>query len=177
MLLPYIQKRRSVRKYLPKSVEPEKVEMLIEAALRAPSSRGLNPWQFIVVTRPDLMEGLSRAKIHGSSFVKNAPLLFVICADSKHSDVWIEDASVATTFVMLTAETMGLGSCWVQIRERMHDKVKTSADYTRELLKIPAQLKVEAFLALGYPDETPPPHTRETLQHDKVFHEMYGARK
>ncbi len=71
MFLSLVQKRRSIRKYLDKPVEKEKIELLIEAALRSPSSRGFNPWEFIVVTDRDLLEKLSKAKTHGASFLKN----------------------------------------------------------------------------------------------------------
>ena len=81
MFMSLIQKRRSIRRFLAKPIEDEKIEMLIEAALRAPSSRGLNPWEFIVVTERDLLEKLSSAKTHGSEFLKNAPLGIVVCAD------------------------------------------------------------------------------------------------
>ena len=62
MFLPLIQKRRSIRKFKPQPVEPDKVEMLVEAALRAPSSMGSNPWEFVVVTDPAVLQRLSKAK-------------------------------------------------------------------------------------------------------------------
>ncbi|VAX32202.1 Nitroreductase, partial [hydrothermal vent metagenome] len=96
MFMPLIRKRRSIRKFLKKEVEAEKIDQLVEAALRAPSSRGLNPWEFIVVTKKDLLEKLSKAKKHGSSFLNNAPLGIVVCADPAKCDVWIEDASIAS---------------------------------------------------------------------------------
>ncbi len=81
MFMSLIQKRRSIRKFLEKPVEEEKIDFLIEAALRAPSSRGFNPWEFVIVTERDLLAKLSGAKIHGSGFLKNAPLGIVVCAD------------------------------------------------------------------------------------------------
>ena len=74
MFLSLIEKRRSIRKYKKRPVEPEKIEALAEAALRAPSSRGFNPWEFIVVTDRAMLVKLSGAKPHGSSFLKGAPL-------------------------------------------------------------------------------------------------------
>jgi nitroreductase len=104
-----IQKRRSIRKFREKPVENEKIEILIEAALRSPSSRGHNPWEFIVVTEPGLLEKLSSAKMHGSEFLKNAPLGIVVCADEDKCDVWVEDCSIASTFIFLASESLGLG--------------------------------------------------------------------
>jgi nitroreductase len=169
-----IQKRRSIRKFSEKQVEADKVDLLVEAALRTPSSRGFNPWKFIVVTDRQLLEKLSRAKPHGSSFLKDAPLGFVICADPGISDVWIEDTAIATIFVQLAAESLGLGSCWIQIRKRMHDETKSSEAYISDILNIPKDFTVESMIAVGYPDEKKPPHRKESLQYEKVYQDTYG---
>lgn len=174
MFLSLVQKRRSIRQYLGKPVEKEKIELLIEAALRSPSSRGFNPWEFIVVTDRDLLEKLSKAKTHGASFLKNAPLGIVVCADPEKCDVWIEDASIASIFFHLAAESLGLGSCWIQIRMRMHDQTKTSQEYVQKLLNIPENLNVESMIAIGYPAESKPPHRKENLQYEKVHYNAYG---
>jgi nitroreductase len=169
-----IQKRRSIRRFLAKPIKDEKIEMLIEAALRAPSSRGLNPWKFIVVTERDLLEKLSSAKTHGSEFLKNAPLGIVVCADEDRCDVWVEDCSIASTFIFLASESIGLRSCWIQIRERIHNETTTSEAYVAEVLDIPSRLKVESIIAVGYPDEKKPPHKKEELQYEKVYLNQYG---
>ena len=91
MLVSLLQERRSFRKFAGKKVEPEKIEQLIEAALRSPSGRGINPWEFVVVTDEGVLEKLSMAKEHGSAFLKNAPLAIVVCADPDKQDIWIED--------------------------------------------------------------------------------------
>ncbi len=174
MFLSLVQKRRSIRQYLEKPVEKEKIELLIEAALRSPSSRGFNPWEFIVVTDRGLLEKLSKAKMHGASFLKNAPLGIVVCADPEKCDVWIEDASIASIFLHLAAESLGLGSCWIQIRMRMHDQTKTSKEYVQKLLNIPENLNVESMIAIGYPAESKPPHSKEHLQYKKVYYNEYG---
>ena len=174
MFMSLIQKRRSIRKFLDRPVEAEKIDLLLEAALRAPSSKGLNPWEFIVLTDRSLLERLSQAKEHGSAFLKNAPLGIVVCADPQTSDVWVEDASIASTLIHLAAESLGLGSCWIQIRERMHDAKKSSQDYIAELLNIPAQMQVESIIVVGYPDEKLPPHEKEELLFEKVYRETYG---
>ncbi|MFC1853724.1 nitroreductase family protein, partial [candidate division CSSED10-310 bacterium] len=83
MFLPLLQKRRSIRKFLTRGVEQAKIEILIEAALRAPSSRSLNPWEFIIVDDRSSLQKLARAKPHGSTFLENAPLGIVVLADSQ----------------------------------------------------------------------------------------------
>lgn len=174
MFLSLVQKRRSIRKFQDKLVEPEKVDVLIEAALRSPSSMGKRPWQFIVVRDRKLLQKLSAAKQFGSTFLKDAPLGIVVCADPGVSDVWVEDASIASILIHLAAASIGLGSCWIQIRERRHDDAKTSQAYIREALDIPETTAVEAIVAVGYPDEEPPPHEKETLLYDRVYLDSYG---
>ena len=174
MFLSLIQKRRSIRKYLENPVETEKIDQIIEAALRSPSSRGFNPWEFIVVTDKNLLEKLSNAKPHGASFLKNAPLGIVVCADPEKCDVWIEDASIASIFIHLAAESLGLGSCWIQIRKRMYDRTITSDDYIRDLLNIPKKLNVESIVAVGYPAEKKSPHRKDELEYQKVHYGVYG---
>jgi nitroreductase len=174
MFIPLIQKRRSIRRFLKKPVEPEKIELLIEAALRAPSSRGLNPWEFIVVSDRELLKKLSKAKIHGSAFLKNAALGIVVCADPAKCDVWIEDTSIASIFIHLAAESIGLGSCWIQIRERMHNDTVTSEEYVSNTLNIPGNIKVESVIAIGYTAEQKKPHPKNALQYKKVHNNLFG---
>jgi nitroreductase len=176
MFLEIIEKRRSIRKYQPKSIEPEIVAKLIEAGLRAPSSRDLHPLEFIVVDDPGLLGKLASSKPHGASFLGNASLGIVVCADSNRSDVWVEDASIAITYIQLYAESIGLGSCWIQIRERMRDQSKTAGEFIRELLDIPNPIKVEAIIAIGYPAEQLLPHPKERLQYEKISSNKYGQK-
>ena len=176
MVMSLIQKRRSIRKFKTNPVEPEKVDTLVEAALRAPSSRGLQPWEFVVVTDKDLLERLSRARPHGSAFLGNAPLGIVVYADPTTADTWVEDTSIAATYIQLAAESLGLGSCWIQIRNRMHDETLTAEDYIVEILQIPKGRKVEAIIAVGYPDEEKPPHKKEDLPFEKLHLNSFGER-
>ncbi|MHC4941595.1 MAG: nitroreductase family protein [Planctomycetota bacterium] len=175
MFMQLIQKRRSIRKYQNKKVEAEKIELLVEAALRAPSSRSFNPWQFIVIDDPALLEKLARAKPHGATFLKDAPLGIVVCGDAEKSDAWIEDCSIASIFIHLAAESLELGSCWIQIRERMHDKDVTADAYIAGLLDIPPNFRIESIIAVGYPDKIKPPHERKELQDEKVHLNRFGT--
>jgi len=174
MFLGLVQKRRSIRRFAERRVESEKINVLVEAALRSPSSRGFNPWQFILVTNQSLLEKLSSAKQHGSSFLRNAPLGIVICGDPDKSDVWVEDCSIASILIHLAAASLELGSCWIQIRKRMYDRTKTAEAYVKGILDIPANLRVESIVAVGYPDEMKPPHKKEELQYDKVYDNYHG---
>jgi nitroreductase len=174
MFLSLAQSRRSIRKYQDKPLESEKIDLLVEALLRAPTSRGKNSWEFVVVTDPDLLHKLSSAKPHGSSFLKDAALAIVVCANPQISDVWIEDASIASIFIHLAAASLELGSCWIQIRERKHNDTQTAEAYIAEILNLPSHLKVVTIVAIGYPDEHKSAHPKESLPYDKVSLNGYG---
>jgi nitroreductase len=167
-MIELLRRRRSIRKFTPEKVAPEDRETLVEAALRAPSSRGNNPWEFILVDDPELLGKLSRSKQHGSEFLKGAPLGIVVCADSTRSDVWVEDCSIAAIIIQLTAVSLGLGSCWAQIRNRQHDVGKSAETYIRELLGLPEQITVEAILGIGHPAEKKSPLSADKLQCAKI---------
>ncbi len=177
MLIELLRERRSVRRFEERPVEEAKIDLLIEAALRSPSSRGLNPWEFVVVTDKEVLGKLSLAKPHGASFVKNAPLAIVVCADPAKCDVWVEDCSIAAILLHLAATDLGLGSCWVQIRLRNHDDQQTAQDYVAGLVGLKAGMVVEAIVAVGYPAENLPGHSRASLPDEKVHFERYGKKR
>ncbi len=173
MFFKLIQKRRSKRTFQSKKIEQNKVDKLIEAALRSPSSRSFNPWRFIVVDDKDIIFKLSNSKPHGSSFLKGAPLGIVVCGDSNKSDTWIEDTSIASIFIQLAAESLNLSSCWIQIRKREHNSDLSASKYVKDLLQIPDNIDVESIIAIGYSDEIKKGHTKESLQTEKIFYNRY----
>ena len=177
MFINLLQKRRSIRQFLPQKVEREKIDTLVEAALRSPSSRSLNPWDFIVVDDTEIISSLARAKPHGAAFLKNAPLAIVVCADPDKCDVWVEDCSIATMLLHLAAEDLGLGSCWVQIRLRPHNENQTASEYVANLLQLKNGMEVEAIVAIGYPAEEKPGHPKDSLLYERVSYNYYGNKK
>lgn len=142
---------------------------------RSPSSRSFNPWQFIVVEDRDLLEKLAKAKPHGASFLAKAPLGIVVLGDTTASDVWVEDTSIASMFIHLAASSLGLGSCWIQIRKRDHDPLISADRYIKDLLGIPDNLMIESIIAVGYPDEEKSGHAKETLAYEKVRYNRYNT--
>ncbi len=173
MLRDILQSRRSIRKFKECAVEKEQQDFLLQAALLSPSSRAIRPWEIIMVESPLLLERLSRAKKHGSSFLKNAPLAAVVLGIPSESDVWIEDTAIVSSNILLAAENLGLGACWIQIRLRESEDGGSSEDFVRETLKIPDTRSVEALIALGYPDEQKTRSSLEELQWQKVFYNWY----
>lgn len=173
-MLPLLRKRRSIRRFKSRPVEQDKIDALLEAALRSPSSRNLDPWEFVVIDDPELLQRVGQAKAHGSTFVAGAPLAVVVVADPERCDVWIEDCSIAAIILQLTAESLGLGSCWAQIRLRPHDADTSAEDYLRDLLGLPMGYKVEALIGIGYPDEVKEGHPSESLHYDKLHWNRYA---
>jgi nitroreductase len=174
MFMKLLEKRRSIRKFTDQAIEPEKIKILSEAALRSPSGRGTNPWEFIVVDDREMLANLSKAKQSGAALLKGAALGIVICADQTKSDTLIEDASIAAIIIQLAAESLGLGSCWVQMRNRMHADGRPASEHIARLLNIPANYMVQCVIALGYPAETKAPHPETSLDFGKVYKGHFG---
>jgi nitroreductase len=80
-MIEVLRNRRSIRKYTEQPIESEKIEILKEAVLRSPSSKGINPWQFIFIDDNKIIQKLKECKPHGSNPLATAPLAVVICAD------------------------------------------------------------------------------------------------
>lgn len=171
-MLNLLYQRRSIRKYKSTKLDPETVQVFIKAALLSPSSRGLQPWQFVVVDDMTLLTQLASSK-KGAGFLKGAALGIVILADPTKSDVWVEDASVAATILHLTSDSLGLGSCWIQIRERQYSETETAEQYVRRILSIPENLKVASIISIGYPDESKSPHVDGDLGFDKIHTNIF----
>lgn len=160
--------RRSIRKFTEEPLTSEQVELIIKAGLMSPSSKSSNPWQFLLIEDKDMLEKLSLCKQHSSKLIAGAALAIVVLADPLTSDVWVEDASIASIMIQLQAEDLGLGSCWVQIRERLTVSGTSSDDYVRVLLDVPMQLQVLSIIAIGNKTQEKPPFDEDKLQWEKV---------
>ena len=168
-MLEILRDRRSIRRYKDRQIEEEKIEQLKEAALRAPSSRGINPWRFVFVTDKPMLEKLSSAKESGSSFLKDAALGVVVAAKQGESDVWVEDCSIASIILQLAGCSLDLGSCWIQIRNRRHSSSMSAEDYVKQTLSLPDEFLVECIISFGYPDEVKRPVAAADLEWSKIL--------
>lgn len=164
-----------MRKFTDEDLTQDEVVTLLKAALMSPSSKRSNGWQFIVVDDKELLEKLSHSKAQASQFVAEAALAVVVTADPLLSDVWIEDASIASIILQLQAEDMGLGSCWVQIRERFTASGMPSDEFVREVLDIPLQLQVLSIIAIGHKGMERKPFSEEHLQWEKIHLNKFGG--
>ncbi len=168
MIYDLLKSRRSIRKFQNREVEKEKRDTILKSALLSPSSRAIRPWEFIAVRDGELLKKLSGCREHGSQFLSSAPLAIVVIADHEASDVWVEDASIAAIIIQLSAQSLGLSSCWIQVRERFQSgKVKTE-DYIKGVLEIPKKYAVQCIVAIGYPAEEKRAYSDSELLYDKI---------
>lgn len=160
--------RHSIRRYTDAPVDGDDVKTILEAGLLAPSSKSARPWQFIVVEDKDTLARLATCKPLGAHPVRNAAFAVVVVADPERSDVFIEDASVAAAFMQLQAAALGLGSCWVQVRNRFSADGEPAEVMVQQLLGIPQPLPVIMILTFGHPDEQRKPVDPAKLLWEKV---------
>ncbi|MCF7953534.1 MAG: nitroreductase family protein [Spirochaetales bacterium] len=168
-MLDLLSSRRSIRKYLKKEVPERCIASLTKAALYSPSGRNLRPWEITIVTDPELIRKLSEAKPTGADFLADAALAFVIAGLPEKSDIWIEDTAIVSTNILLEAEALGLGACWIHIRNRSAADGSPSEKIIKDLLQIPGDRSITNMIAIGYPDEEKPGYTEKDLHWEKVF--------
>lgn len=149
-----IRKRHSVRSFTDEPVPAEVLQAILDMAQTAPSSKNSKSTAFMVVDDQDTLAALSELRDRGSAFIKEAPTAIVVMGDTSKSDIWVENAAISATFLQLAATAMDLGSCWVHVRERLHDRNDeskgTAEDYVRNLLGIKEQYKILCVIAMGY---------------------------
>jgi len=172
-MIEILRTRRSIRKYTEQPIETEKIEILKEAVLRSPSSKNINPLQFIFIDYKNILQKLKICKPHGAGPLETASLAVVMCADETLNDAWIEDCSIASILLQLTAQSLGLGSCWVHVRNRMYSEKETSEKYIQEVLNIPTRFRVLSIISVGYPVKLREGKRFDELQFDKIRHNKF----
>jgi len=154
-----IEKRRSIRAYEAKDIEPEKLARVLEAAHLAPSARNRQDWKFIIVKDPKIKEKLATIA-RNQKFIAEAPVVIVACGIdcdyimSCGQPAYTVDVSIAMSYITLQAVEEGLGTCWIGAFKE---------EEVKELLGIPKDVRIVGMLPLGYPLEVPPPKPRKPL--------------
>ena len=172
-LMDTILNRRSVRQYNGTDISEGVLHDILEAGLLAPSSRNKRSVEFVAVKDKSILKSLSKAKSAGSSMLEDASCAIVVIGDSEKSDVWVEDCSIALTYMMLRTTELGVANCWVQCRRRETENGISSETYIREHLHIPDKYGVLAVLSLGMSDETPRLHTTSEADFSKIHKDVY----
>jgi nitroreductase len=164
--------RRSIRNYLDKPVEKEKIERVLEAGRLAPSAANMQEWHFIIVRDKELREKLTEAA-GDQKFVAWAPVVIAACAlDSSHvmkcgQPSYSIDVAIALSFMNLQATELRLGCCWIGHFEEKEVK---------KILKIPETVRVVQLMTLGYFKENPPPKARKSLA-EIISYDYWGSGK
>lgn len=167
-MLDVVRARRSIRRYEDRAVEPEVLAQLKEAVLRAPTSRNLQPWHFPFVTDRTTLVALSQAKASFAQPLATAALGVVVAGDESVSDCWIEDCSIAATILQLTATSLRLGSCWIQMRGRQDADGRSAEEHVREIVGLDPGLRVECVISVGYPAEEKAPRPEDELRWERI---------
>lgn len=161
--------RHSIRRYTDNPVPADDVTKILQAALLSPSSKSKRPWRFVVVEDRDTLLKLSGCKRAGAVSLKGAAFAVAVMADPTDSDMWLEDCTVAALMMQLQAADLGVGSCWVQVRDRYTADGTPSVEIVREILNIPDNYIVECIVTFGYSAETRRPVDPDKLQWEKVY--------
>ena len=172
-LLSIFQQRHSIRKYTGAPIDDAALTQIIQAGLLSASSRSIRPWEFIVVKDKDMLRHLSECRTGAAWMLAGADAAIVVIANAEVSDVWIEDSSIAMANMHLMADSLGIGSCWIQGRLRMTPNDTTTEDYVRECLHFPEGYKLEAILSLGMPAEEKTPAELSKLPFEKIHYEKF----
>jgi nitroreductase len=159
------KQRYSVRKYKSVKVEEEKIQKILEAGRVAPTAKNLQPQRFLVITDEKELEKFNKVTRH-----HGAPLVIVICSDRETAwvrpydskDMMDIDATIATDHMMMAAQDMGLGSCWITYFD---------PEGLKKEFNIPDNLEAINILAIGYADDNPKsPDRHDTMR--KPLEEM-----
>ena len=167
-LMDVILKRRSIRKYTGEDIPEETLNQILQAGLLAPTSRNLKPWEFYVVRDKETLRKLSAAKNAGGGMLAQCSAAIAVFGDSEKADTWVEDCSIAMSFMMLMAEEKGAGCCWVQIHFRKDAAGKAAEENVREILAVPAGFRIAGILAMGIPAEEAKAHEPSDADWSKV---------
>jgi len=175
-----VKNRRSIRKYLEKPVENEKVLACLEAARMAPSADFVQPWRFLVIDEPELKKNLTDEVFSGiyssSKFAAKAPVIIVMLAkldvvanrigkQIQGIHFYFIDIGIAGEHIALQAEELGLGTCWIGW---------FSTRKTRKLLNIPRKYKIVSLMSMGYSESRPSKEKRRKLLSEIAWFNKIG---
>ncbi|MCX7590290.1 MAG: nitroreductase family protein [Kiritimatiellae bacterium] len=151
--------RRSVRKYTGKEIGENLLRDLLEAAMAAPSACCKDPWHFVVVRDKGKLKELSDGLPNGKMLAEAAAGL-VVCgslseAHDRQLSFMLQDCSAAIQNILVAAQALGLGSCWLGVHPR-----EERIAHVRRALGIPADITPLAVIALGWPAEKKEARTR-----------------
>jgi nitroreductase len=157
--LQFIFSRRSIRKYQDKEVGDQVINDLLEAAMAAPSAVKKDPWHFIVIRQRQTLDKMV-AFMPNAQMLKQATAAFVVCGDitrahDQQESYMLQDLSAAVENILLAANAMGIGTCWLGVHPRT-DRMNN----IRKLFKLPDNIIPMCGIAIGWPAEELKARTR-----------------
>jgi len=164
-----VTKRRSVRKFKGEKLSDDIIQKIVQAGLLAPTSKNKKAVEFSVVDDKDTILKLKDCRSVGTIGLETSPCAIVVFADSEKSDVWVEDASIAASYIQLRAENLGLGSVWIQMRNRVNEN-GSSENEVRKVLNIPDKYGVLCIIAIGYKNENINAYTENDIDKSRVHY-------
>lgn len=167
-------KRRSTRCFTDENISENLLNKVMNIALLAPSSWGKHPVKFIIVRDKNSIKKLANCKRIGAKPVENANVAVVVAVDQKECELWIEDGSVASTYLLLAAEHYGLGACWVQMNGRDGQET-SSGEEIKKILGIPKHFGVLNIIALGVKDEHKAALNMSNIKTENLHYECYNT--
>ena len=172
-LLQSMADRRSVRAYTEEPIPEEALDRILKAGLISPTSHNSKPWEFIVIRDRETLNAMAKCRVGSAKMLEGANAAIVVLADQEKTNVWIEDCSIAMAYMHLMADSLGVGSCWIQGRGRDAENGQTTEDYLRGLLSFPENYRLGAILSLGMPKAHPAGHDLSTLLTDRIHQEKF----
>ncbi len=168
-VLDIIFSRRSIRKFQERTVEPELLIQLLQAAMAAPSACNNQPWEFVVITDQEKLAALRNIMIFGRY---NAPAAIAVLGNPGLAikaigrDFWVQDCSAAVENMLIAAAGMGLGTVWLGVHP-----VAALVEAVRKFLQAPQHVTPLAIIYVGFPDESKPPRTQ--YKEERVHWQKY----
>ena len=155
----FILRRRSIRRFQLRPVGEELLKELLKAGMAAPSACAKDPWRFQVVTDPGMLAKIA-SRLPNGQFIKQAPACICIAGDLHRAhggelSYMLQDCSAAAENILLAADALGLGGCWLGVHPR-EERVKA----LQELFALPEEIVPVLCMAIGWPGEHPQPRTR-----------------
>ena len=161
--------RRSTRKYKNESIPEEKVDKILQAGLLAPTSQNRKPCEFYLIKDNDTLAKLSKAKKIGAGMLSVCDIAIAVFGNSKKADTWIEDCSIAMSYMSLMATDQGVGNCWCQMHLRSNLLGKDAEGNVKKIMHIADDdMRMVGILALGISEKEVQPHTEQDIDWNKV---------